>query len=132
MIRRPPRSTLFPYTTLFRSQRRNLGVFLAPDPITFKPLMNSGQEVPFLKRLHKELDRTGLHGPRGHGNITMGGYEDDGNENARLLQCLLEIEAVDARQADVEDQTAGNIGTGSIPELLGGTKNLGMKADRFQ
>src|SRR2546430_11305796 len=24
MIRRPPRSTLFPYTTLFRSQRRSL------------------------------------------------------------------------------------------------------------
>src|SRR3712207_8669286 len=27
MIRRPPRSTLFPYTTLFRSRRR-MGVFL--------------------------------------------------------------------------------------------------------
>src|SRR3712207_8685057 len=26
MIRRPPRSTLFPYTTLFRSQRRDRGV----------------------------------------------------------------------------------------------------------
>src|SRR2546430_8840308 len=25
MIRRPPRSTLFPYTTLFRSHRRTLG-----------------------------------------------------------------------------------------------------------
>src|SRR5256885_12587384 len=25
MIRRPPRSTLFPYTTLFRSQERGLG-----------------------------------------------------------------------------------------------------------
>src|ERR1035438_8609455 len=25
MIRRPPRSTLFPYTTLFRSQARHLG-----------------------------------------------------------------------------------------------------------
>src|SRR5256885_9650593 len=25
MIRRPPRSTLFPYTTLFRSQRRSSG-----------------------------------------------------------------------------------------------------------
>src|SRR2546430_9235922 len=25
MIRRPPRSTLFPYTTLFRSQRRQVG-----------------------------------------------------------------------------------------------------------
>src|SRR3712207_7800411 len=26
MIRRPPRSTLFPYTTLFRSERADLGV----------------------------------------------------------------------------------------------------------
>src|SRR2546430_9080306 len=29
MIRRPPRSTLFPYTTLFRSQRAALGIALA-------------------------------------------------------------------------------------------------------
>src|SRR2546422_1943321 len=28
MIRRPPRSTLFPYTTLFRSRRRVAGDFL--------------------------------------------------------------------------------------------------------
>src|SRR3712207_9508848 len=27
MIRRPPRSTLFPYTTLFRSPQVNVGVF---------------------------------------------------------------------------------------------------------
>src|SRR3712207_6912084 len=50
MIRRPPRSTLFPYTTLFRSiqqlgegvvepehrqlvQRRAVGATLAPDPV---------------------------------------------------------------------------------------------------
>src|SRR5437667_2682913 len=30
MIRRPPRSTLFPYTTLFRSPRRHFGLQLAP------------------------------------------------------------------------------------------------------
>src|SRR5256885_9050045 len=30
MIRRPPRSTLFPYTTLFRSPA-------APEPLRFKP-----------------------------------------------------------------------------------------------
>src|SRR3712207_7201027 len=28
MIRRPPRSTLFPYTTLFRSKERNLRPFI--------------------------------------------------------------------------------------------------------
>src|SRR2546428_5327030 len=27
MIRRPPRSTLFPYTTLFRSRYRSVGIF---------------------------------------------------------------------------------------------------------
>src|SRR6266487_3126773 len=31
MIRRPPRSTLFPYTTLFRSTRRRLGEYYTPD-----------------------------------------------------------------------------------------------------
>src|SRR3712207_8448936 len=32
MIRRPPRSTLFPYTTLFRSAQLEVGLALAPDP----------------------------------------------------------------------------------------------------
>src|SRR3989442_3046478 len=32
MIRRPPRSTLFPYTTLFRSPYERLGAFVGPDP----------------------------------------------------------------------------------------------------
>src|SRR2546427_3330712 len=33
MIRRPPRSTLFPYTTLFRSHRRSPGRGRMPDEI---------------------------------------------------------------------------------------------------
>src|SRR5256885_6705226 len=50
MIRRPPRSTLFPYTTLFRSEgegaQRKLGIFilqiiqacaLNPDRLVFRP-----------------------------------------------------------------------------------------------
>src|SRR5256885_5918787 len=43
MIRRPPRSTLFPYTTLFRSERREQRYsFLSPFPL-FAP-------VEFLQR----------------------------------------------------------------------------------
>src|SRR2546427_8792143 len=38
MIRRPPRSTLFPYTTLFRSQ---VGVHAAVDLKTVEPLVLS-------------------------------------------------------------------------------------------
>src|SRR3712207_7186844 len=39
MIRRPPRSTLFPYTTLFRSQTETGGVLISPLPgaIDMKP-----------------------------------------------------------------------------------------------
>src|SRR2546426_10859975 len=33
MIRRPPRSTLFPYTTLFRSGRKGAGEHHAPLPV---------------------------------------------------------------------------------------------------
>src|SRR3712207_8422461 len=39
MIRRPPRSTLFPYTTLFRSEGRNrLPDGLRPPPVHFVAL----------------------------------------------------------------------------------------------
>src|SRR5258708_22024776 len=37
MIRRPPRSTLFPYTTLFRSLRQRRGL---------PPMVRPGQEIP--------------------------------------------------------------------------------------
>src|SRR3712207_8002798 len=37
MIRRPPRSTLFPYTTLFRSNRLSLAGPLEVEPLDFQP-----------------------------------------------------------------------------------------------
>src|SRR2546427_5862005 len=45
MIRRPPRSTLFPYTTLFRSQdlMRYLG---SPSPTTLLVLVQGAGEPP--------------------------------------------------------------------------------------
>src|SRR2546430_4487868 len=48
MIRRPPRSTLFPYTTLFRSQARVTAsvvhVKAMPDFTTFKSLLDRSEE----------------------------------------------------------------------------------------
>src|SRR3712207_7908750 len=37
MIRRPPRSTLFPYTTLFRSEEKTKGGIIIPDTAKEKP-----------------------------------------------------------------------------------------------
>src|SRR5689334_24165201 len=58
MIRRPPRSTLFPYTTLFRSRRR-----AAPDGLSLGPRSDN------IARVTAALSGSALdtHGPGDHG-----------------------------------------------------------------
>src|SRR6266852_4068073 len=88
--------------------------------------------MPLARRYSALAEECPLQGPRGHGNVAVGGYEDNRNEYARLLKCLLEFQAVDARESDVEHQTARHVRPGSIPEFFGGAKTLCMKADRLQ
>src|SRR2546422_3772901 len=45
MIRRPPRSTLFPYTTLFRSEKSRRADSLAPDASLLRGLHFLGSAV---------------------------------------------------------------------------------------
>src|SRR3989338_10232805 len=49
MIRRPPRSTLFPYTTLFRSCRFRRGISLYPGAYK-DPVEIAGRLPPFRER----------------------------------------------------------------------------------
>src|SRR5690554_7336010 len=56
MIRRPPRSTLFPYTTLFRSEHRAVGGDHAeggrgvPDAVDFDPRLRADHRSPVRSR----------------------------------------------------------------------------------
>src|ERR1039458_134201 len=66
MIRRPPRSTLFPYTTLFRSQPLRLVLFGGnqPDDVFAQPAGNRigfdiSDEAPLIFLIRKGLDRIG-------------------------------------------------------------------------
>src|SRR5258708_18146993 len=56
MIRRPPRSTLFPYTTLFRSLRRFLPENLIPCFVFPCPHLSAGETSS--KYRHSALDET--------------------------------------------------------------------------
>src|SRR5256885_9638324 len=49
MIRRPPRSTLFPYTTLFRSLIRRFATSLGARawPVFMVPCQEIGQGIPY-------------------------------------------------------------------------------------
>src|SRR2546422_3050241 len=64
MIRRPPRSTLFPYTTLFRSQERDVGmVALEVLKLPFRP---EQEHAPFLPvQGHNTLSPGGGRPPPG-------------------------------------------------------------------
>src|SRR2546422_4286281 len=49
MIRRPPRSTLFPYTTLFRSQNRVEGhITITVDDFSFRKVLPQSSNAPIL------------------------------------------------------------------------------------
>src|SRR5258708_34626236 len=68
MIRRPPRSTLFPYTTLFRSQvHRHMGRLPAGRPSHHRASRRRGRQVtlrtrgPYRKKIPKRLDPARPH-----------------------------------------------------------------------
>src|SRR2546430_12539134 len=57
MIRRPPRSTLFPYTTLFRSSSRS-GAACGPAPRLDRRLLRAQHEPPGGRRQLRSEEHT--------------------------------------------------------------------------
>src|SRR3712207_5092881 len=79
MIRRPPRSTLFPYTTLFRSNAVWPGHPINPCPFyppESPPLMQVATtgSTPMRVNLHSgDVGHTCIFGPTGSGKSTLPG-----------------------------------------------------------
>src|SRR6516165_5183129 len=67
MIRRPPRSTLFPYTTLFRSRSSRLGYSGSIERRVRRVIARTGRRLPWWTRppLHVARRRAGPYRPRG-------------------------------------------------------------------
>src|SRR3712207_8014515 len=59
MIRRPPRSTLFPYTTLFRSSDVGLGDSIAVNGVCLTVTQYNSKEFS-VDVMHETLDRSSL------------------------------------------------------------------------
>src|SRR3989442_10172090 len=99
MIRRPPRSTLFPYTTLFRSTNRQVAVAAL--------LRGVDQDVHrAVHRLYPIAHGLRLAFPRGHG---LSGKADRSEEHTSELQsrphlvCRLLLEKKKNTQYDARD-----------------------------
>src|SRR5256885_8760835 len=57
MIRRPPRSTLFPYTTLFRSARTDAGAVEAKETAVETKKFAGGQLLVDVRTIRNEAER---------------------------------------------------------------------------
>src|SRR2546429_5597261 len=90
MIRRPPRSTLFPYTTLFRS-------LLSIDVCSARPQENARSE-PVAERAHQRLiDRKSTRLNSSHGYISYAVFCLKKKKNYTAFVCA----AQDAESAAV-------------------------------
>src|SRR2546429_1857983 len=106
MIRRPPRSTLFPYTTLFRS-----GVASGMCAELVSPYSQSSVQCPEQRGLAEWLVQT-LHRALGkhawaEGLIAICGNEHDGDLMPATGQFLLQLGTGHPRHRDVEEQRPG-------------------------
>src|SRR2546429_6730317 len=70
MIRRPPRSTLFPYTTLFRSLRKPEMAQVLPVIALQHPELRPGAAEPLAGEAHLDVDRKSTRLNSSHGYIS--------------------------------------------------------------
>src|SRR3712207_8601082 len=91
MIRRPPRSTLFPYTTLFRSGwgQRASGIALHPVAGVHDPPVRGARP----RQVRRVLQRDGWEGARG-ADEALGRSEEHTSElqSRQYLVCRLLLE----------------------------------------
>src|SRR2546430_13065863 len=97
MIRRPPRSTLFPYTTLFRSQHAHL-----PLGLDVALLAEEAEAVQIVQVLARPEDRKSTRLNSSHSQISYAGFclkkktrampadpaVPESNRQARRRECL--------------------------------------------
>src|SRR2546430_16323891 len=102
MIRRPPRSTLFPYTTLFRSVHA----------VPVSPEIPERTALPMIRSVVTVTDRVRIHYRRmgaGPGMVLLHGYPQTGHMWRKVMPALAErfpVVAVDLRGYGDSDRPA--------------------------
>src|SRR4029079_4973081 len=101
MIRRPPRSTLFPYTTLFRSKVHPMQCWSLPHPHvrkpnSRKPALRSEEHTSELQSLAYLVSRLLLEKKKKFGQVPLSVLPH--KESQQLLNTLLLCERVCVRE----------------------------------
>src|SRR3712207_6951418 len=97
MIRRPPRSTLFPYTTLFRSTtgrvvatvRTDRATYRGGEPITFTITLTNQSDEAALSNISSTPDRKSTRLNSSHANISYAVFCLKKKKNTEFLDIKL-------------------------------------------
>ena len=83
---------------------------LMPLPgVPFQGTRHRVQEILGLEGFGEEVHGPGLHGPDARGDVPHSGDENDGEGTLRNGQRLLEIQAAEAGQVDIQDEAPGTV-----------------------
>src|SRR2546430_11466572 len=99
MIRRPPRSTLFPYTTLFRSDRLTFAVF----PVAGYSLTSDTRDLASLRDLANNVIRPRLARLAGVATISRSEEHTSELQSQSNLVCRLLLEKKKKTDAECTD-----------------------------
>src|SRR5688572_15646710 len=86
MIRRPPRSTLFPYTTLFRSALEEMEEVLETLELAEREKTADEREIDQLRRALRGLHRGSERGPSGPRPPQYGQHQQRDNREQRSFR----------------------------------------------
>src|SRR3712207_7244526 len=89
MIRRPPRSTLFPYTTLFRSPAYIANVSMLPN-VKFRRRKSESGSIGWLARLSQTINAANVPAPATRG--TRSEEHTSELQSRQYLVCRLLLE----------------------------------------
>src|SRR5208337_3423418 len=106
------------------SQLSHFALLLTSRTIPFKRLLNRIQQILIVERLSQKLYRTGLHGPDGHRDVSVGGNKYNWDLQPRVRQLPLKIKAVETGKPHIQNQAARAIPKASCQEFLSAAKRL--------
>src|SRR6266566_980909 len=86
--------------------------------------------MPFAKWLGQEFHCPSLHGAHAHWDVPMSGHKDDGKVDPVADQLLLQLETVQAGQADVENQASRRVRPVMPQKFLRGREGFHAQLNR--
>src|SRR3984957_2712237 len=109
-----------------------VSLFFADDAISSERALHRIEQILVPEWFGEKLNRARLHGLDRHWNVCVRCEKNDWNTYSRPLQFVLKIQAANAGESHIKNQTTGTITARTRQELLCSSERLRMQADGLQ